>query len=65
MYCHRDEFTNYRQTESNPIRQRNVSSVPVKYHGEVLVKEALKRASYSIVEDDEPYYGEIEDLPGI
>ncbi len=29
------------------------------------VEEALKRASYSIIEDDEPYYGEIEDLPGV
>jgi len=29
------------------------------------VEEALKRASYSIIEDDEPYYGEIADLPGV
>ena len=29
------------------------------------VEEALKRASYSIIEDDEPYYGEIKDLPGV
>ncbi len=29
------------------------------------VEEALRRASYSIIEDDEHYYGEIEDLPGI
>jgi len=29
------------------------------------VEEALKRASYSIIEDEEPYYGEIEDLPGV
>jgi len=29
------------------------------------VEDALKRASYSIIEDDEPYYGEIEDLPGV
>ncbi len=29
------------------------------------VEEALKRASYSIIEDDEPYYGEVEDLPGV
>ena len=29
------------------------------------VEEALRRASYSIIEDDEPYYGEIEDLPGV
>ncbi len=29
------------------------------------VEEALKRASYSIIEDNEPYYGEIEELPGV
>ena len=29
------------------------------------VEEALKRASYSIIEDEEPYYGEVEDLPGV
>ena len=29
------------------------------------VEDALKRASYSIIEDDEPYYGEIEDLPAV
>ena len=29
------------------------------------VEETLKRASYSIIEDDEPYYGEIKDLPGV
>jgi len=29
------------------------------------VEEALKRASYPIIEDDEPYYGQIEDLPGV
>ena len=29
------------------------------------VEEALKRANYIMIEDDEPYYGEIKDLPGV
>jgi len=29
------------------------------------VEEALKRANYTMIEDDEPYYGEIKDLPGV
>ena len=29
------------------------------------VEEALRRARYEIIEDKEPYYGEIEELRGI
>jgi len=29
------------------------------------IKEALKRANYEIIEDEEPYYGEIPDLNGV
>ncbi len=29
------------------------------------VEEALKRAGYKVIEDDEPYYVEIYDLPGV
>ena len=28
------------------------------------IEEALKRARYAIINDDDPYYGEIEDLKG-
>ena len=29
------------------------------------VQEALRRARYDIIEDEEPYYGEIPDLKGV
>lgn len=29
------------------------------------VEEALKRAHYEIIDDEEPYYGEIKELKGI
>jgi predicted RNase H-like HicB family nuclease len=29
------------------------------------IEEALKRAHYEIIEDDEPYYGEIDELKGV
>ena len=29
------------------------------------IKEALKRANYEIIKDEEPYYGEIPDLNGV
>lgn len=29
------------------------------------IKEALKRANYEIIEDEEPYYGEIPELNGV
>jgi predicted RNase H-like HicB family nuclease len=29
------------------------------------VEEALRRARYEIIDDEEPYYGEIEELKGI
>lgn len=29
------------------------------------VEEALKRAKYEIINDEEPYYGEIEELKGV
>jgi predicted RNase H-like HicB family nuclease len=29
------------------------------------IEEALKRAHYEIIEDEEPYYGEIEELKGV
>lgn len=29
------------------------------------VYEALRRAKYEIIDDDEPYYGEINELPGV
>jgi predicted RNase H-like HicB family nuclease len=28
-------------------------------------KEALERANYEIIEDQEPYYGEIAETPGV
>ena len=29
------------------------------------IEEALKKARYEIIEDEEPYYGEIEELKGV
>jgi predicted RNase H-like HicB family nuclease len=29
------------------------------------IEEALKRARYEIIEDEEPFYGEIRELPGV
>ena len=29
------------------------------------IEEALSRARYEIIEDEEPYYGEVEDLKGV
>jgi predicted RNase H-like HicB family nuclease len=29
------------------------------------IEEALKRARYEIIEDEEPYYGEVEELKGV
>jgi predicted RNase H-like HicB family nuclease len=29
------------------------------------IEEALSRARYEIIEDEEPYYGEVEELKGI
>ena len=29
------------------------------------IEEALKRARYEIIEDEEPYYGEVKELPGV
>ena len=39
------------------------------YNDTVMIREyietALQRAKYEIIEDDEPYYGEIPELPGV
>lgn len=29
------------------------------------IQEALGRACYELIEDEEPYYGEVPDLPGV
>jgi len=29
------------------------------------IQEALNRARYKMIEDEEPYYGEVPDLPGV
>ena len=29
------------------------------------IEEALRRAKYEIIEDEEPFYGEVEELPGV
>ena len=29
------------------------------------IQEALDRARYELIEDEEPYYGEVSELPGI
>ena len=29
------------------------------------IKEALDRAHYELIDDEEPYYGEVPDLPGV
>jgi len=29
------------------------------------IEEALKRARYEIIKDEEPYYGEVKELPGV
>lgn len=29
------------------------------------IQEALRRARYEIIEDEEPYYGEVRGLPGV
>jgi len=29
------------------------------------IEEALKRAKYEIIDDEEPYYGEVEELEGV
>jgi predicted RNase H-like HicB family nuclease len=29
------------------------------------IQTALEQARYEIIEDEEPYYGEVDDLPGV
>ena len=29
------------------------------------IQEALERAHYELIEDEEPYYGEVQELPGV
>ncbi len=29
------------------------------------IEEALRKARYEIIDDDEPYYGEVEDIKGV
>jgi predicted RNase H-like HicB family nuclease len=29
------------------------------------IEEALNRAGYELIDDEEPYYGEVPDLPGV
>nr|WP_253704837.1 hypothetical protein [Thermus scotoductus] len=29
------------------------------------LEEAMARARYELIEDEEPYYGEVPDLPGV
>jgi len=29
------------------------------------IEEALKKARYEIIKDEEPYYGEVKELPGV
>lgn len=29
------------------------------------IQEALERARYELIEDEEPYYGEVPELPGV
>ncbi len=29
------------------------------------IQEALRRARYELIDDEEPYYGEVPDLPGV
>ncbi|RJP18833.1 MAG: type II toxin-antitoxin system HicB family antitoxin [Candidatus Omnitrophota bacterium] len=29
------------------------------------IQEALHRAKYELIEDEEPYYGEISEMPGV
>ena len=29
------------------------------------IEEALRRARYELIDDEDPYYGEINDLPGV
>ncbi len=29
------------------------------------IQKALEKAKYEIIEDEEPYYGEVEGLPGV
>ncbi len=29
------------------------------------IQEALKRARYELIDDEEPHYGEVPDLPGV
>jgi len=29
------------------------------------IEEALRRAKYEIIEDEEPFYSEVEELPGV
>jgi predicted RNase H-like HicB family nuclease len=29
------------------------------------IDEALRRARYGMIEDEEPYYGSVQDLPGV
>jgi predicted RNase H-like HicB family nuclease len=41
-------------------RQQEVPTVLIEY-----IEEALKRARYEIIDDEEPYYGAIAELQGV
>jgi len=41
-------------------RQQEVPTVLIEY-----IEEALKRARYEIIDDEEPYYGEVAELTGV
>jgi len=50
-----------------PDRERNpICGIPLKY-AMILeyINAALEHANYEIIEDDEPYYGEVPELPGV
>jgi predicted RNase H-like HicB family nuclease len=41
-------------------RQQEVLTVLIEY-----IEEALKRARYEIIDDEDPYYGEVAELQGV
>lgn len=48
-----------------PVDAFFILDTQVKTMLEEYIAEAMRRAHYETITDDEPYYGEISDLPGV
>lgn len=55
----RSNRTNETEETNQTVRERG-NAMLIEY-----IEEALKRARYEMIEDEEPYYGEVEDLKGV